>query len=132
MRSAAGSTQGQRKIMTAIRAAKTVPRERISPQNGLPELVPYVYRQQNRRNTYAARIARRNAQKWGQPPALSASVDEASRVAIRTWLGAEILAVSTLPERNATSKVPVNYASRPRVGIGWSGRQDRLARLRDR
>jgi hypothetical protein len=80
--------------MTGIRAAKAAPRERISLQNGLPEPVPYVYRQQERRNTYAARIARRNAEEWGQPPALSASADEASSVAIRTWLGAEILAVS--------------------------------------
>ncbi len=104
--------------MTAIRAAKTAPRERISLQNGLPEPVPYVYRQQERRNTYAARIARRNAEEWGQPPALSASAAEASSVAIRTWLGAEILAVSTLPEGNAASKAPLSYVSRPRIGTG--------------
>ena len=84
--------------MTAIRTAKTAPRERIPSQNGLPEPVPYVYRQQKRSNTYAARIARRNAQEWGQPPALLAGADEAPGVAIRTWLRAEILAVSTLPE----------------------------------
>lgn len=104
--------------MTAIRAAKTAPRERISPQNGLPEPVPYVYRQQSRRNTYAARIARRNAQEWGQPPALSADADGASGVAIRTWLRAESLAVSTLPERNTAAKAPVNHVSRPRIGTG--------------
>jgi hypothetical protein len=104
--------------MTAIRAARTPPRERISLQNGLPESVPYVYRQQERRNTYAARIARRNAEEWGQPPSLSADADEAASVAIRTWLGAEILAVSTLPERNTASKAPVNNVPRPRIGTG--------------
>jgi hypothetical protein len=102
-RSAAASTQAKREIMTAIRAAKAAPRERISPQNGMPEAVPYVYRQQERRNTYAARIARRNAQEWGQPPDRSAEADEASSVAIHTWLRAEILAVSTLPEPNTAS-----------------------------
>ena|SRR5260370_42492454 len=71
-------------IMT-IKAAKTAPRERSSPQNGLPEPVPYVYRQQKRRNTYAARIAQRNAQVWRQPPALAAGADEAFGVAIRPW-----------------------------------------------
>jgi hypothetical protein len=30
--------------------------------------VPYVYGQQTRRNTYAARIAQRNVQEWWQPP----------------------------------------------------------------
>jgi hypothetical protein len=118
--------------MTAIRAAKTAPRERTSPQNGLPEPVPYVYRQQKRRNTYAARIARRNAQEWGQPPAVSAGPDVASSVAIRTWLRAEILAVSTLPEPNTASKAPVIHVSRPRLGTGESDRRNRLARLRDR
>jgi hypothetical protein len=53
-----------------IRAVKTAPRERASPQNGMPELVPYVYRQQERRNDYAARIARRNNQGWWLPPGL--------------------------------------------------------------
>ena len=48
---------------------KTTPRERTAPQNGMPEPVLYVYRQQNRRNDWAARIARRNAQGWWQPPA---------------------------------------------------------------
>ena len=50
--------------MTAIKAARTAPR-----QNGLPERVPYVYGQQARRNAYAARVARRNTQGWWQPPA---------------------------------------------------------------
>jgi hypothetical protein len=59
-----------------IKALKTAPRERSSPQNGLPESVPYVYRQQKRRNTYAARIAQRNAEVWQQPPALVAGADE--------------------------------------------------------
>jgi hypothetical protein len=52
-------------IMTAIKTASAAPRQRTSPQNGLPERVPYVYGQQTRRNTYAARIARRNAPKDG-------------------------------------------------------------------
>ena len=55
--------------MTAIRAARAAPRQSASAQNGLPEHVPYVYGQQTRRNTYAARIARRNVQGWWQPPA---------------------------------------------------------------
>ena len=54
--------------MTAIRAVHVAPRQRASSQNGLPEPVPYVYGQQTRRNTYAARIARRNVQGWWQPP----------------------------------------------------------------
>lgn len=54
--------------MPAIKATSTAPRQRISPQKGLPELVPYVYGQQTRRNTYAARIARRNIQGWWKPP----------------------------------------------------------------
>lgn len=97
--------------MTAINAAKTAPRERTSPQNGLPEPVPYVYRQQKRRNTYAARITRRNAEGSAQPPALAVGAGEAFGCAIRPWVRAEILAVSTLPERNTASKAPVN----PRV-----------------
>jgi hypothetical protein len=52
--------------MNAIKSAKTASRERSSLQNGLPEPVPYVYREQQRRNTYAARIARRNAQGQGK------------------------------------------------------------------
>lgn len=54
--------------MTVIKAAHAAPRQRTS-RNGLPEPVPYVYGQQTRRNTYAARIARRNIQGWWQPPA---------------------------------------------------------------
>ena len=54
--------------MPAIKGTSIAPRQRTSPQNGLPELVPYVYGQQTRRNTYAARIARRNVQGWWQPP----------------------------------------------------------------
>ena len=69
MRSAAGGTAGEEEIMTAIRAVHVAPRQRASSQNGLPEPVPYVYGQQTRRNTYAARIARRNVQGWWQPPA---------------------------------------------------------------
>ena len=69
MRSAAGGTAGKEEIMTAIRAVHVAPRQRASSQNGLPEHVPYVYGQQTRRNTYAARIARRNAQGWWRPPA---------------------------------------------------------------
>jgi hypothetical protein len=70
IRSAAGrAPQGKEEIMNKV--TKTTPRERISPQNGMPEPVPYVYRQQKRRNNWAARIARRNAQVWGQPPAVS-------------------------------------------------------------
>jgi len=68
--------------MTASKAAKAAPRERTSPQNGLPEPVLYVYRQQQRRNTYAARIARRNAERWGQLPPYAASAEEAPGVAI--------------------------------------------------
>ena len=45
--------------MVVNKAARTA-REATSPQNGLPEPVPYVYRQQRLRNTYAARIAQRN------------------------------------------------------------------------
>ena len=69
MRSAAGVTAGEEEIMTAIRAVHLAPRQRASSQNGLPEHVPYVYGQQTRRNTYAARIARRNAHGWWRPPA---------------------------------------------------------------
>jgi hypothetical protein len=50
------------------KVVKAKPRERTSQQNGMPEPVPYVYRQQGRRNDWAARIARRNAQGWRQPP----------------------------------------------------------------
>jgi hypothetical protein len=58
--------------MIAKNVAKTAPRERSSAHNGLPEPVPYVYRHQQRRNTEAARIARRNAQGWWQPPVIPA------------------------------------------------------------
>jgi hypothetical protein len=54
--------------MPAIKATSIGPRQRTSPQNGLPELVPYVYGQQTRRNSYAARIARRNVQGWWKLP----------------------------------------------------------------
>src|SRR5690349_19885271 len=69
MRSAAGGTAGKEEISTAIRAMHVAPRQRSSSHNGLPEHVRYVYGQQPRRNTYAARIARRNAQGWRRPPA---------------------------------------------------------------
>jgi hypothetical protein len=61
--------------MTAIRARREAPRDGTSPRNGQPETVPYVYRQQGR-NTYAARIARRNAQASGQISALRANPGE--------------------------------------------------------
>src|ERR1019366_4513282 len=64
--------QGREEIMIAKKAAKTAPRERSSAQNGMPEPVPYVYRAQKRRDTDAARIARRNAQGWWQPPVVPA------------------------------------------------------------
>lgn len=67
-RLAAGRHRREEKIMPAIKATSVAPRQRTSPQNGLPELVPYVYGQQTRRNTYAARIARRNVQGWWLPP----------------------------------------------------------------
>jgi hypothetical protein len=54
--------------MPATKAMRTAPRQRTSLQNGLPELVPYVYGQQTRRNSYAARIAQRNIHGWWQPP----------------------------------------------------------------
>jgi len=55
IRSAAGSTGGGRRIMNKV--TKTTSRGRSS-QNGMPEPVPYVYRQQNRRDDWTARIAR--------------------------------------------------------------------------
>jgi hypothetical protein len=69
MRSAAGGTAWEEEIMTAIRAVHIAHGARASSQNGLPELVRYVYGEQTRRNTYAARIARRNVQGRQQPPA---------------------------------------------------------------
>lgn len=68
--------QGKVKIMTAMRAARTTPRDRTSARNGLPEHVPYVYRQQKHRNTYAARIAQRNARGWWRPGVLPGGPDE--------------------------------------------------------
>jgi len=44
------------------KVAKALPREYSAAQNGMPEPVRYVYRQQDRRNSWAARIARRNAE----------------------------------------------------------------------
>ena len=75
-----------------IKSAKTAPREGVSSRNGLPELVPYVYRQEGRRNGYAARIAQRNSQGPPQLPALMAGSDEVLRLAVqaaslRDWLG---------------------------------------------
>jgi hypothetical protein len=55
-------------IMAAIKASRAA-RDGASARNGQPETVPYVYRQQ-RANTYAARIAQRNAQPIRQSPAL--------------------------------------------------------------
>jgi hypothetical protein len=69
MRAAAGGTAGEEQIMTAIKGTHAASHQRTSSQNGLPEPVPYVYGQQTRRNTYAARIAQRNAQGWWQLPA---------------------------------------------------------------
>ena len=65
--------QHRRGKKTMNKVTKTTPRERTSGQNGMPELVPYVYRQLKRRNDWAARIARRNSQDWSQPPAFSPS-----------------------------------------------------------
>lgn len=61
--------------MAAIRTLSTAPRDGTSRRNGQPETVPYVYRQQGS-NTYAARIARRNAEVVGQLPALRADPGE--------------------------------------------------------
>lgn len=55
--------------MPAIKGTNAASHQRTSSQNGLPEPVPYVYGQQTRRNTYAARIAQRNVQGWWQLPA---------------------------------------------------------------
>jgi hypothetical protein len=76
MRLAAGSTVWEEEIMTSIKAMKTSPRERSTRQNGLPEPVPYVYREEKRRNTYAARIARRNTEGRLRPVALAAGADD--------------------------------------------------------
>ena len=74
---AAQHRTGRDEIMIAKKAATIAPRERSSPQNGIPELVPYVYRQQKRRDNDAARTARRNAQGWWKPLAIPAPVAEA-------------------------------------------------------
>jgi hypothetical protein len=64
--------------MTAIRARRAAPRDGTAPRNGQPETVPYVYRQQGG-NTYAARIARRNAEAASQLPARIADPGEIVR-----------------------------------------------------
>ena len=70
--------------MTAIRAQRAAPRQRTSPQNGLPEHVPYVYGQQTRRNTYAGRIAQRNVDGWWLlPAALRAALTRPTLTATR-------------------------------------------------
>jgi hypothetical protein len=61
--------------MTAIKARRAAPGDGASPRNGQPETVPYVYRQQGG-NSYAARIARRNAEATGRLPALRANPGE--------------------------------------------------------
>jgi hypothetical protein len=85
-----------------IKVAKTAPRDGISTQNGRPENVPYVYRQQQRRNTYAARIAQRNAQESGLSPAVADDRDEtlseASRLEARPEVSGEAIA-ATSPAR---------------------------------
>jgi hypothetical protein len=58
--------------MITKKAAKSAPRERTSTPNGLPESVPYVYREQKRRKADAARIARRDAEGWWKPPVVPA------------------------------------------------------------
>jgi len=96
-----------------IKASKAASRERTASQNGLPELVPYVYRQQKRRNTYAARIAQRNAQGSGQSPALAAGADETLRVAARRWSpcgdlgGVDALGAEYPPKGLGDLRVPV-------------------------
>jgi hypothetical protein len=71
MRAAAGGTAEEEQIMPAIKGTHAASHQRTSSQNGLPESVPYVYGQQTRRNTYATRIAQRNAQGWWQLPGSS-------------------------------------------------------------
>jgi hypothetical protein len=75
-----------------IKSAKTAPRDGVSSRNGMPEQVPYVWRQQERVSTYATRIAQRNAQGSSRLPALMAGSDEVLRLAVqsaslRDWLG---------------------------------------------
>jgi hypothetical protein len=91
--------------MNAIKSAKTASRERSSLQNGLPEPVPYVYREQQRRNTYAARIARRNAQGLGQLADQAVDTDEAFSMPVLPWGRAERLAALRLSERNGAPKI---------------------------
>ena len=64
--------------MTAIKARRAAPGDGTSSRNGQPETVPYVYRQQ-RGNSYAARIARRNAEATRRLPALMADPGEIVR-----------------------------------------------------
>jgi hypothetical protein len=58
--------------MTANKSASAAARDDGPQQNGQPEPVRYVYRDQRRRNTYAARLARRNTGEW-PPPAAGAA-----------------------------------------------------------
>jgi hypothetical protein len=82
------------------KVTRTTPREQASPQNGMPEPVPYVYRQQSRRNDWAARIARRNAGGWSQPPAVSAP-EETGNVHRRPLMGIMRTLDSFTPRRLA-------------------------------
>ena len=72
-----GGGQHRRERRITNKVTKTTPHERSSPQNGMPEPVPYVYRQQNRRNDWAGRIARPNAEVWW-PTAVSAPEPKAN------------------------------------------------------
>ena len=82
--------------MTAIRAPRAASRQRTSPQNGLPEHVPYVYGQQARRNTYAGRIAQRNVDGWWLlPAALRAALTRPTLTATR--------ATRSVPEQSGAS-----------------------------
>jgi hypothetical protein len=79
-----------------IKVAKT--REGISARNGQPENVPYVYRQQQRRNTYAARIAQRNVEESGLSADVAADPDaavRAKRLAARAELADEAAAATS-------------------------------------
>jgi hypothetical protein len=55
--------------MTAIKGTHAASHQGTSSRNGMPEPVPYVYRQQGRRQAYATRIAQRNIQGWWRLPA---------------------------------------------------------------
>jgi hypothetical protein len=61
--------------MTAIKARRVSPRPGTSSQNGQPELVPYVYGQQTRRNAHAERIAQQNVDGTSPRPADSSQAD---------------------------------------------------------